>query len=104
VLAVHGRAVRGRSGRVRWRSNVARMLGIGHLVAEQDVGVEVVLLRARDRELRHGGGLSTATRRWRPVEARGCRGARARGQEGRGTAAGEARGDAWVLAEAGGGT
>jgi hypothetical protein len=73
-------------------------------VAEQDVGVEVVLLRARDRELRRGGGLSTVTRRWRPAEARGCRGARARGQEGRGTAAGEARGDAWVLAEAGVGT
>jgi hypothetical protein len=73
-------------------------------VAEQDVGVEVVLLRARDRELRCGGGLSTATRRWRPAEARGCRGARVRGQEGRGTAVGEARGNVWVLAEAGGGT
>jgi hypothetical protein len=63
-----------------------------------------MLLRARERELRHDGGLSTATRRWRPEKARGRRGARARGQEGRGTAAGKARGDAWILAEAGGGT
>jgi hypothetical protein len=72
-------------------------------VAEQDVGVEVVLLRVRDRELRRGGGLSTATRRWRPAEARGRRGARARGQEGRGTPAGKARGDTWARAETGGG-
>jgi hypothetical protein len=33
----------------------------------------------------------------------GSRGARARGQEGRGTAAGKARGDTWARAEAGGG-
>jgi hypothetical protein len=32
---------------------------------ERDVEVKVVLLRARDRELRLHGGLSTATRRWR---------------------------------------
>jgi hypothetical protein len=40
-------------------------------VAEQRVSVEVVLLRARGRELRRGSGLSTATRRWRPEMARG---------------------------------
>jgi hypothetical protein len=51
-------------------------------VAEQDVGVEAVLLRVREKELRRRGGLSTATRRWRPEEARGRRGACARGQEG----------------------
>jgi hypothetical protein len=59
------------------------------------VGVEAVLLRARERELRRRSGLSTATRRWRPEEARGRRGARARGQEGRGAGVGKARGDAW---------
>jgi hypothetical protein len=53
-------------------------------VAEQNVGVEVVLLRARGKELRLWGERSTATRRWRPAVARGRRGARARGQEGRG--------------------
>jgi hypothetical protein len=52
-------------------------------VAEQDVGVEAVMLRAREREIRCRGRLSTATRRWRPAEARGRRGTRARGQEGR---------------------
>jgi hypothetical protein len=61
-----------------------------------------MLLRARDRELSRGGGLSTAMRRWRPAEARGRRGARARpGREG--TAAGKARGDTWARVEAGGG-
>jgi hypothetical protein len=63
-----------------------------------------MLLRARDQELRHGGGLSTATRRWRPAEALGRRGARARGCQGRGNGPGEEGGDAWILAEAGGGT
>jgi hypothetical protein len=42
----------------------------------------VVLLRARDRELRLHGGLSTATRRWRPADARGSRGACKWGQRG----------------------
>jgi hypothetical protein len=46
-------------------------------VTEQQVGMDVVLLRARERGLRHRGGLSTATRRWRPAVASGCRGARA---------------------------
>jgi hypothetical protein len=64
-------------------------------VAEQDVGVEAVLLRARERELRRRSGLSTVTRRWRPEEARGRRGARARGQEGRGAGVGKAKGDTW---------
>jgi hypothetical protein len=64
-------------------------------LAEQDVGVEVMLLHARDRKLRRGGGLSTATRRWRPAEAWGRRGVRARGQQGRGNGPGEEGGDAW---------
>jgi hypothetical protein len=68
VLAVHGRAVRGRSGRGRRRRNVARALGIG---------------------------LSTETRRWQPAEALGRRGARARGHQGRGLGAGKEGGDAW---------
>jgi hypothetical protein len=46
-------------------------------VAEQHVGVDVVLLRERGRRLRLWGGLSTVTRRWRPAVASGCRGARA---------------------------
>jgi hypothetical protein len=45
---------------------------------EQNVGVKVMLLRVRDRELRLFGELSTATRRWRPADARGSRGARGR--------------------------
>jgi hypothetical protein len=52
-------------------------------VAEQHIGVDVVLLRARGRRLRLCGERSTAARRWRPEEAQGCRGARACGQEGR---------------------
>jgi hypothetical protein len=43
---------------------------------ELNVEVKVVLLRARDRELRLHGELSTATRRWRPTDARGSHGAR----------------------------
>jgi hypothetical protein len=45
-------------------------------VTEQQVGVDVVLLRARERGLRHRGGLSTVTRRWRPAAASVYRGAR----------------------------
>jgi hypothetical protein len=62
---------------------------------EQDVEVRVMLLRARDRELRRRGGLSTATRRWRPAEARGNHGARAGGHQGRGIGPGEEEGDTW---------
>jgi hypothetical protein len=62
---------------------------------EQDVGVKVMLLRVRDRELRRRGGLSTATRRWRPAEARVRRGARARGHQGRGKRSGLGEDDAW---------
>jgi hypothetical protein len=40
---------------------------------------------------------------WRPANRSGHRGTRARGQEGRETAAGEARGDAWACVAAGGG-
>jgi hypothetical protein len=47
-----------------------------------------MLLRVEDMELRHCGELSTATKRWRPAEARGRRGARARGQQGRGKRSG----------------
>jgi hypothetical protein len=53
-------------------------------------------LRARDRELRLCGELSTATRRWRPVEVRGGRGARAGGQQERGTGLGGEKDDAWM--------
>jgi hypothetical protein len=35
-------------------------------LAEQGVGVEVILRRARDRKIRPCGERSTATRRWRP--------------------------------------
>jgi hypothetical protein len=56
----------------------------------------VVLMHARDRGLRLCGGLSTATRRWQPVDARGSRGARAGGHQGRGTGPGEEEGDAWM--------
>jgi hypothetical protein len=72
-------------------------------LAEQDVGVEVMLLCARDRKLRLYGERSTATRRWRPAEARGSRGVRARGQQGRGKRSGQGGDDAWACAGAGGG-
>jgi hypothetical protein len=62
---------------------------------ERDVEVKVVLLRARDRELRLCGELSMVTRRWQPADARGSRGARAGGQQGRGTGPGEEEADAW---------
>jgi hypothetical protein len=35
-------------------------------LAEQGVGVEVILLRTRDRKIRPYGERSTVTRRWRP--------------------------------------
>jgi hypothetical protein len=72
-------------------------------VTEQQVGVDVVLLRARGRGLRHRGGLSTVTRRWRPEEARGWRGARACGQERRGKRSERRGDDAWRGNPAGGG-
>jgi hypothetical protein len=52
---------------------------IGTGLEEQDVGVEVMLLHARERKLRLCGERSMAMRRWRPAEARGRRGSRARG-------------------------
>jgi hypothetical protein len=67
------------------------------------VCVEVVLLRARGRRLRLCGERSTAARRWRPEEARGCRGARACSQEGRGKRPERRGDDAWMCAAAGGG-
>jgi hypothetical protein len=60
-------------------------------------------LRARDKKLRPCGELSPATRRWRLAEAQGIRGARARGQQGRGKRSGQGGDDAWALAGAGGG-
>jgi hypothetical protein len=72
-------------------------------VAEQHVGVEVVLLRAIGRELRLWGECSMVMRRWRPAVARCRRGARAQGHQGRGKRS-EMRGDdAWTCAAAGGG-
>jgi hypothetical protein len=63
---------------------------------ELNVEVKVVLLRARDRELRLCGGLSTATRRWQPADVRGGRGVRAGGQQERGTGLGGEEDDAWM--------
>jgi hypothetical protein len=62
-----------------------------------------MLLRARDWELRRGSELSTATRSWRPAVVRGRRGARARGQQGRGKRSGSRGDDAWACVAAGGG-
>jgi hypothetical protein len=102
VLAVHGHAVRGRSGGGRRRRNVAWALrndtGTGGIGCRRE-GNAAACKRPRVKARRW---LSTATRRWRPPEARGCRGARARpGREG--TVAGEARSDTWARVEAGGG-
>jgi hypothetical protein len=55
----------------------------------------VVLLHAKDSELRLRGGLSTAMRRWRPAEARGSRGTRKRGQQGGERGQGQVEDDAW---------
>jgi hypothetical protein len=63
------------------------------------VGVKRRLLRTEDRELRCCVELSTAARRWRPAEARCSRGARVRGQQGRGTGPGKEEGDAWKLTQ-----
>jgi hypothetical protein len=60
-------------------------------------------MRARDKKLRLCGERSTATRRWRPEEARGRRGARARGHQGRGKRSGSRGDDAWACVAAGGG-
>jgi hypothetical protein len=67
-------------------------------LAEQDIGIEVTLLRARDRKLRLCGERSTATRRWRPADARVVV-ARAGGHQGRGIGPGEEGGDAWKRSE-----
>jgi hypothetical protein len=45
---------------------------------EKSVGITGKLMRVRDKKLRLCGERSTATRRWRPEEARGRRGARER--------------------------
>jgi hypothetical protein len=63
---------------------------------KQNVGVKVMLLRVRDRELSLFGELSTVTRRWRPADAWGSRGARAGGQRGIGTGPGGEEDDAWM--------
>jgi hypothetical protein len=104
VRAAHGRAVRGRSGGGRRRGKCSSGVWNWALgVAEKHVGVEVVLLRARGRKLRHGRGLSTATRRWRPEMARGRRGVRVGSHQGRGKGSGLGGDDAWTCAAAGGG-
>jgi hypothetical protein len=72
-------------------------------VTEQHVCVDVVLLRARGRKLRHCSELSTTARRWRPEEVRGWRGVRACGQERRGKRSERREKDAWRCAAAGGG-
>jgi hypothetical protein len=72
-------------------------------VTEQHVCVDVVLLRARGRKLRHCSELSTTARRWRPEEVRGWRGVRACGQERRGKRSVQRGNDAWRCAAAGGG-
>jgi hypothetical protein len=46
----------------------ARELAMG--LKERSVGVKVMLLHVRDRELRLFGELSTVMRRWRPADAR----------------------------------
>jgi hypothetical protein len=70
---------------------------------EKSVGITGKLMRARDKKLRLCGERSTATRRWRPEEARGRRGARARGDQGRGKRSGSRGDDAWACVAAGGG-
>jgi hypothetical protein len=72
-------------------------------VAAQRVGVDVVLLRARERELRHCSELSTTARRWRPGMARERRGTRGRSHQGRGKGSGSKGNDAWMSSAAGGG-
>jgi hypothetical protein len=72
-------------------------------VAEQHVGVDVVLLRARGRKLRHCSELSTTARRWRPGTARERRGVRGRSHQGRGKGSGSKGNDAWMSSAVGGG-
>jgi hypothetical protein len=72
-------------------------------VAAQHVGVDVVLLRARERELRHCSELSTTARRWRPEMARERRGVRGRSHQGREKGSGSKGNDAWMSSAAGGG-
>jgi hypothetical protein len=67
------------------------------------VGVKRRLLRTEDRELRCCVELSTAARRWRPEEAPGRCGARARSHQGRGKRSGSRGDDAWACVAAGGG-
>jgi hypothetical protein len=67
------------------------------------VGIKRMLLRTGDRELRRCDELSTAARRWRPEEAPGRCGARARSHQGRGKRSGSRGDDAWAWVAAGGG-
>jgi hypothetical protein len=60
-------------------------------------------MRARDKKLRLCGERSTAMRRWRPEEAWGRRGVRARSHQGRGKRSGLGGDDAWAGVAAGGG-
>jgi hypothetical protein len=78
----------------------ARELAMG--LKEWSVEVGVVLMCARDRGLRLCGGLSTATRRWQPADARGSRGARRR-TPGERNRTGRGRGRCVDAEEAGGG-
>jgi hypothetical protein len=62
-----------------------------------------MLLHARGQELRRGGELSTATRRWRLEDGSGRRGTRASGHQGRGERSGPGEDDTWEGKPAGGG-
>jgi hypothetical protein len=61
------------------------------------VEARVVLVCARDRGPRLRGGLSLAMMRWRPVGARGSRGARRAGQRGGKRDQGHGEDDAWAI-------
>jgi hypothetical protein len=96
VGAAHGNAERcrrgGRKAAVGFGSGAREL---ARKPEEWAVEVDVVLKCARERSLELRSGLSTATRRWRPADARGSRGTRKRGQRGGERDQRQGEDDAW---------
>jgi hypothetical protein len=70
VVAAHGDVVRCRSGRRKAAVECgSRARELTKVLEEWDIEVRVVLLRARNRTLKHRAGLSSVMMRWRPASA-----------------------------------
>jgi hypothetical protein len=93
-------ARRGGGGPVRGLSSGKEMLGKRRAATgKQDHRAAVRCVLRPGAGLRCKQELATAARAWRPADSSGIRGARVRGQQGRGTGPGQEENDAWTSSQ-----